>query len=468
MKRKFNVIGIGILFIGASIFTSCTKDGPMGPTGAAGTNGTNGTDGKDANASCLVCHTTSNFDSKLAEYKFSKHFFGTSSARNTKYCARCHTSDGFQQITANGQFVVANDMADASRINCETCHQHSGFDFTGDTVSMILRTTSPIALNYYNNSKTEDFGKINNLCVTCHQIRGATTVAVALKSKLDNTKDSLSKTGVLVSAKFNQLPFFPFDNTNKTDADMATLVDFKVGQSVSVHDGNQSNLFKGINGFEYPGKTYTRTWKHSDMACTDCHMNETGTGMNKNYPNADGTKGKITTVGGHTLIPNEEKCKACHTSDHIVSTQNAINGLLTQLANKLVAKHLFKPNFNSSGVLVPFDPATETGTPSAFNAQDFYGTILPTTADGNNYGLALATANYTTSGSLNVSYVSTVTMKKEVATDAQYRKGSKWTYGELGAAYNFGFIMSELSEGVHNPTYAQQLLQESINYLNSK
>jgi hypothetical protein len=257
---------------------------------------------------------------------------------------------------------------------------------------------------------------------------------------------------------------------------MATSVDFKVGQSVAVHDGNQSNLFKGINGFEYPGKTYTRTWKHSDWACTDCHMNEVGTGMNKNYPNSDGTTGKITTVGGHTLVPNEEKCKACHTSDHLVATENAINGLLVQLANKLVAKKLFKPALDSkTGAVIPFDPATETGTPSAFPAQDFYGTLLPATADANKYGLALATANYTTSGSLNVNYVSTVTMRTDATkfgsnsvSDAPYRKGSKWTYGELGAAYNFGFIMSELSKGIHNPTYAQQILQTSIDYLNSK
>ena len=59
-------------------------------------------------------------------------------------------------------------------------------------------------------------------------------------------------------------------------------------------------------------------------------------------------------------------------------------------------------------------------------------------------------------------------MKKDAATDAPYRKGSKWTYGELGAAYNFGFVMSELSHGIHNPTSAQQILQTSIDYLDGK
>ena len=44
-----------------------------------------------------------------------------------------------------------------------------------DTNSQILRTTTPIFLNYNKNLVATDFGKINNLCVTCHQIRGVTS-----------------------------------------------------------------------------------------------------------------------------------------------------------------------------------------------------------------------------------------------------------------------------------------------------
>jgi hypothetical protein len=466
------------------IAPSCVKEGPMGKTGE---NGANGAAGKDANAVCLTCHAKASMDGKQSEYTFSKHFFGNTVGRNTKYCGRCHTSDGFIEITskpwASGALIsAANDNPTAKRISCETCHTHTTFEFGADPAEDILRTTSPVSMNYYNNKKTEDFGKIENLCVTCHQIRGATTVAVALKSKLDNTKDSVTKAGALVSKSFAQLPFFPFDNTGKSAADMAKEVDFLVGQSVAVHDGNQSNLFAGINGFEYPGKTYTRTWKHSLVGgaipfnCVSCHMNEVGQGMNKNYPNADGTSGKVTTVGGHTLVPNEEACKKCHTTDPLTTVPAAIEGKLKELGDLLVSKKLFKPSLDSkTGAVVPFNPANETGTPSAFNAQDFYGKLLPTTADGNKYGLALAAANSTTSGSLSVTYVSTVTMRKDettfganVLSDAIYRKGSKWTYGELGAAYNFGFINSELSKGIHNPTYAQQLLQTSIDYLNGK
>ncbi|MEQ1694062.1 MAG: hypothetical protein ABMA00_22420, partial [Gemmatimonas sp.] len=64
-----------------------------------------------------------------------------------------------------------------------------------------------------------------------------------------------------------------------------------------------------------------------------------------------------------------------------------------------------------------------------------------------------------------VVYGNTVTM----ATDASWatRIGRPWKYGELGAAYNYGYINSELSKGVHNPVYAMQLLQKTIDWLNT-
>ena len=46
------------------------------------------------------------------------------------------------------KYVVSNDIPTATRITCETCHQHSSFDFAGDTNAMVLRTTAPVYLNY--------------------------------------------------------------------------------------------------------------------------------------------------------------------------------------------------------------------------------------------------------------------------------------------------------------------------------
>jgi hypothetical protein len=413
---------VAIILAGA-LLAAC--EGPMGPAGVNGedgTNGNNGVNGKDANSVCLSCHSSANMSVKTNEYRLSKHFTGTTSARNTKYCAKCHTSEGFEETNAQGTNVPANDIPNATRIGCGTCHSHSGFDFAVDTMAQILRFTSPVFLNYNKNASSTDFGKINNLCVRCHQIRGVTS---------ERYTDSLG-----VVRTFSQLPFFPFPATKDDNA----LVNYQVGQSFSVHDGNQSNLFKGINGYEYTGQTYTRTWEHSTNTCTSCHMN---------------TYDPLTKSGGHTLIVNEGACESCHKSDKIIPTRAKIDAKRIELGELLTARKVFRKSTNSSGVV----------SYSAVQTHDFYGRLFPTTQSTTLFATALASANTVSPTTGLVVYGNTVTL----ATDASYatRIGRPWKYGELGAAYNYGYINSELSMGVHNPVYAMQLLQKSIDWLNA-
>jgi hypothetical protein len=408
-----------ILSVTGFVLTSC--EGPMGPAGK---------DGVDANTVCLVCHNTANQDAKEAQYELSKHYYGTTAARNGRYCARCHTNEGFKEITgkpwASGALIAPlNDVENSTRISCQTCHKHSTFEFPEDTVSVILRTITPVSLNYYNNTKTQDFGSIDNLCCTCHQIRGITTPTV-----YKNPADSIARKA---DATWNQLPFFPLDNAKE-----ATTVKYQVGQSFAVHDGNQSNLFTGINAYEYTGKTYTRTWKHSALACTDCHMNE--------Y-NAD------TKTGGHTLKPNEDKCIECHGSDKLLTIQTAVTAKLTELGDLLTARKVFKKTTNSSGVV----------SYSAVNSHDYYGVLFPATQTTTKFGISLTSYNTVSPTTGLVIYASTV--KTGVDPDFATRIGREWKYGELGAAYNYGYINSELSIGVHNPVYAMQVLQNTIDWL---
>ncbi len=406
----------------AFMFTAC--EGPMGPAGKDGANGTNGKDGlngKDANSFCVTCHNTANWAAKDAEYRLSKHFTGTTSARNTKYCARCHTHNGFEEVVGNGKTVVANDIPTAVRINCKTCHAHGAFDFAEDTMAQILTTTTPVPLVYDNGTKTTDYGKINNLCATCHQIRGVTSV---------NWTDSLGAVKT-----FNQLPFFPF---NKAGQDDKAEVKYQVGQSLSVHDGNQANLFAGMNAYEYAGQTYTRTWKHSAFSCTDCHMNEYNA---------------TTKTGGHSLLVNEEACTACHGGDKITPVQALIDAKRIEMAELLVARKVFKKTTNTSGVV----------SYSAVQSHDFYGTLFPTTESTTKFATALA-SNPTVSPTTGLVIPGNkVTMA--VDKDFALRIGRPWKYGELGAAYNYAYINSELSLGAHNPVYALQLLQKSIDWL---
>jgi hypothetical protein len=428
MKNLIKLLSL-LTFTGL-ILISCE-----GPMGMAGKDGLNGQDGKDANAACIKCHTTANWDAKEAQYQLSKHFYGTSSARNTKWCARCHTNEGFKEITskpwASGAFIsVTNDMENGTRITCETCHKHSGFDFTDDTVTQVLRTTSPVSLAYNNYSKTTDFGKIGNLCGTCHQIRGVTSL---------NYTDATVTPSVVKT--YNQLPFFPLDNSKEN-----TTVKYLAGTNFSVHDGNQMNMFKGINGYEYAGQTYTKTWKHSDWECVDCHMNEYN---------------PTTKTGGHTMIPNEEACKVCHDPEEAITQVETLIGLKkTELAEKLVARKVLKKVTNATTGAISYSPVP---------THDFLGTLFPTTQTTTLFATGLTTANTTTSG-VTV-YANNVTMDVDPTSTSSKigwgdRIGREWKYGELGAAYNYGYVASG-TLAIHNPPYALQLLQKSIDWLNA-
>ena len=355
---------------------------------------------------CGSCHNPTNQKAKLAQYRSSKHFYGNTSSRNSKFCARCHTSQGFQEIVSNQTFTVSADMPNGMKITCKTCHDHSTFDMSGDTTSLALRTTSPVPLAFNKYLKTTDFGKVNNLCSTCHQIRG-------------------------VTGPSGTLPFFPFDYSQPPTAD----VQYKQGQSFSVHDGNQSSLFSGINGYEYPGQTYTRKWEHTNFKCTSCHMNQ--------YNPANDT-------GGHTLKCNTESCTSCHKgADLLKPVVTSISAKLKELGDLLVARKILNKNYSPvpshdyNGLL--YDGSTTTvytsispnNTVSPATGQVVYGTQLKTGTDD--------------------------------AATAATRIGRPWKWGELGAAYNYGYIRSESPSrrnyGVHNPVYALQLLQSSIDWL---
>ena len=399
LRQLFYAAGL-MIAAGCLMFTSCTKEGPQGTAGTNGKDGVNGKDGlngKDANSSCLVCHTVANFDKKIAEYHFSKHYYGTSSARNTKWCARCHTSEGFQQIVASGTFTAAADMYESTRINCQTCHHHSSFDFTGDTVGQILRTNTPVYLNYNKNLVATDFGSINNLCVTCHQIRGVTANVYS---------DTTTRPQTLNKA-FDQLPYFPFTNTNDLDT-----VQFRLGRNFSVHDGNQSNLFKGINAYEYAGKTYTRVWKHSANACTDCHMNT--------FNPADST-------GGHSLRVNKAECTACHGSDKLTPIRALIESKRIELAELLSTRKIFKKTTNTAGVV----------SYSAEPTHDFNGKLYKTVSSTTEMYASNVTNNTVSPTTGLVVYG--IMLKYAKDTDYANRIGRVWKYVELGAAYNYGY-----------------------------
>jgi nitrate/TMAO reductase-like tetraheme cytochrome c subunit len=444
-----NLFKVSTLLISLLFFiTSCVKEGPMGLTGDPGLDGKNGTDGKDANATCLTCHVQTNMTAKEAQYEMSDK--GERTARSGKYCARCHSTEGFEEITTMGTFFTTNEMLNGTKIGCAACHKHSGFDFGTDPIAKILRTTAPVYQSYENASVTQnsytkikatDFGADNNLCANCHQIRG---------SRVETYTDPTNPVKpVTTGVKYTEVPYFPIANVTGSIT-ASTPVKFRAGTNFSIHEGaNQPDYLISRGGYEYAGKTYTRKTAHSANTCTDCHFNA-----------YDAT----TKTGGHTMKVNlkDPKCVSCHDlTTKIPTTLATINAKLAELGDLLATRKVFKKTASTS------TSALNGFTYSALPSHDFYGTLLPTSASAPaTYALTLTTTNLpsTTTGLLVYNNVVSWTAD----TDFANRIGREWTYGELGAAFNFAYVntvATTANRGIHNTIYALELLQSSIDYL---
>jgi hypothetical protein len=443
-----SLLKISLLLLSLMVFfASCVKEGPMGLSGEDGKDGVAGADGKDANATCLTCHLETNMKAIEAQYESSDK--GERAGRTGKYCAKCHTTEGFEETLTQGTFFVRNEMLNGTKISCTACHKHSGFDFGTDPIAKILRTTAPVYLNHdnynlttnaYVATKATDYGSVNNLCGTCHQNR-ATTVETY-------TDPNNPVKPVTTGVKFTQQSYFPIANSGTITQN--TLVKFRTGTNFSIHESSpQSDNLLSKGGYEYAGKTYTRKTSHTTSKCTDCHFNK-----------YDAT----TSTGGHTLRVNlkDPACVTCHDlSTKIPQTLTTINAKLIELGDLLAAKKIFKKTSSTSA------SALNGFTYSAQPSHDFYGTLLPTTNSAPaTYALTLSSKNLPSTTTGLLVYNSEVTWAAD--TDFANRIGREWTYGELGAAYNFNYvnqIATPANRGLHNTIYALELLQSSIDYL---
>lgn len=444
---KIILFGFVCLFIA----TSCVKEGPIGPAGVDGKDGTNGTDGKDGvdgDVTCLICHTSANMEAKEAQYEMSDK--GERTARTGKYCAKCHSTEGFQETVTMGTFWVNNEMLNGTKIGCAACHKHLAFDFGTDPVSKIYRTTAPVYLNYENynlttnayvKTKATNYKGSNNLCANCHQVRGTT---VATYTDPNNPVKPVT-TGV----KFTQQAYFPIANVAGSIAE-SNPVKFRAATNFSIHEGaNQPDYLISRGGYEYTGKTYTRNTKHSTSECTECHFNA-----------LDATG----ATGGHTMKVNlkDPGCTSCHDlTTKIPQTLATINSKLIELGDLLAARKVFKKTASTSA------SALNGFTYSAQPSHDFYGTLLPTEASAPaTYALTLTSKNAPSPTTGLLVYNSEVTWAAD--TDFANRIGREWKYGELGAAFNFTYVntvATPANRGIHNPIYALELLQTSIDYL---
>ncbi|MDZ7737626.1 MAG: collagen-like protein [Bacteroidales bacterium] len=172
-----------LLIIAAAMFVFTSCEGPQGPEGPQGAEGPQGEigpagpTGPAGTAGCVECHDNSQIiTAASAQWEASVHATGGNAERNSTDCAPCHTSQGFLEVNAAGDFAstigaktTAAAIDNPVQPNCYTCHDiHSTYTSDDWTLN---KTDATVAWHSVDGTATTvDIGA-GNMCTGCHQAR---------------------------------------------------------------------------------------------------------------------------------------------------------------------------------------------------------------------------------------------------------------------------------------------------------
>lgn len=441
-------MGIGFLLIGASIFSACTKEGPMGPAGkdgvdgTNGTNGTNGVDGVDGASTCTECHNPAVVELAATQFELSKHSYGEAAFEEAGNvgCTPCHTSEAFKYVCqnnissafvqnattlkySNGYATIAS--AAIGEITCSTCHSslHTTYgqeDFTP------LTTVAPVSMTMWGGAKEIDVpadGGMSNLCIKCHQPRPFTN---------SNTNGNVLNYDSLVN--FPAVTFYSAAQANSMNK-------IKPGYRTHTHYGTAGAVYAGKGGVEFAGaEPYANSVHTAIASCQDCHM----------APQAGRAGGHTFTAKGNFAGCNAEGCHSGVTASSApfwTAPRAEIKAKLEELAAKLQIDGVEIMNRN---------PDAEANMWAANTSNKYDGYLNIYDPINNPNGQANNPTGMFQSPSPSSSWTQAqkdfnLTLPKITLTNAQ-----------MGAIINFQLCLRDYSLGIHNYKYTIALLKNSI------
>lgn len=418
-------LGLAVLvggFVGAIALVACSGDdgaagtpgaqGPAGATGQTGAAGPQGLPGIVADAgnpltqgACTTpCHT---FGGVVDQWRFSNHSHPQENEIGTGACGNCHGIDGIQQRLAN-KYVVAADAGTPP----DVAHGHVNFTTTSGTVAEISYGGAT-TVGQIHCSTCHDFNPTNDPHVVGKYVSGQAPLRVPGGADdyavLEKTPaDTIPLASVGQTLKYRAANTCIFCHKSRKD------VTLYIGNSNPLnsvrwgpHEGPQADVYSGKGGYHYAGKSYSSS-RHATLtnACIDCHMS----------PNANNGN-----VPDHSLKPSLAFCKTCHTeyagqTFDVQGGQSIVKNALFELQSLL----------NAAGMLTRAEtaPYSALGPDELADAQFNLDAVRPNGGDGG--------ANIVANGPT------------------------------AGAVYNYLIIARSKDFGVHNPTYAKQLLWDSI------
>ena len=300
----------------------------------------------------------------------------------------------------------------ANGAGCQKCHTNEGFiDFvkTGkvDDKAFVRYPSQPNCVTCHTQHETWDFS-----------LRTAEPVKLAEGSVFDLGKGNLCA------------------NCHQSRGDVKQNVKAMAAKDVratwGAHHGPQSDLINGTNAYEFPGKSYSSS-PHKFVlreGCVECHM-----------ALPEGRYGLNPSIGGHSFniagevheAPrvNTAGCLACHKD-------------MKQLAGAELFDIKAKADYDQDGKVEAVQQEVQ-GLLDAFVNEE--GTGYLQTMDPPMFKKD-AKASF---AELSAGWAGTT--------------AGQWSQDQIGALWNYKYILEDRSRGVHNLTYTIQVLYDSLKAL---
>jgi len=337
-------------------------------------------------------------------------------------CQGCHTEQGFRQRLETGKPNGLATVNNPVPIQCFTCHlPHTNGDFRLVTTAPVASVTKTKGAD----GRTYDGGK-GNLCAMCHRL------TLSMPDGFHKQWDGKGKNDT-VTASITVFGHQPME------------ADFMLGQGEWPFDSNYDGTGKPL---EYAVSPHYAAVKDT---CVGCHMKAPGP--------TNGMAGHTFFLSNYRVDVTTE-CVACHGADN------------------------FRPASRQGGVRF-----RDARIESAYKLVDYDGdgtaSQLLVEIEGMRNTLAnyfLAPGNFPKpDGSTPISPLRKLahpdppgTLKPEPLTSylyySDYRTNTQgtiaFTPAQAESFYNLRMFLFDMSNGIHNPRFAAQVLYDSIQNLN--
>jgi len=362
---------------------------------------------------CMSCHGSTGAKYPLAGAKLGFEVSGHATMGDSRYangqsCQRCHTSEGYVEYAT--KFGFGSPQKYDAWANATDKNGNQPY---------IAYPSQPG-------------------CFACHDPHTTGNFALrtqkVVSGKIVNEKIALYN-GVVYDGGSGNL----CASCHMSRGDLKTAIPAQKGKVAArgaSHHGPEADMVAGTNGYEFVGKTYSSSPHYQVIGdtCVTCHM-EQPKGRFGFSPEVSGHAFTVSGEVHEAPVGNTASCAACH--DGI----KAVAGQKLYLADSGTVRAEFK----DEAVFTVKAKADYDGNGKVeYVQQEVVGLLqLMVNKDGTGAMQKMANPFFKPDGSFANSKAS-------------------YTNDQLGAYANYLFVIEDKSLGVHNATYAIELLMDSI------